>query len=97
MSHAPVRAALTSIALLTLLVVALGGVSLAAALRAGVAPSFRYIIPTGHGAALVIQHSASCPARAPLAACRSSPRREFRAWYYAHRQKHVIITRAWDS
>ena len=37
MSHAPVRAALTSIALLTLLVVALGGVSLAAALRAGVA------------------------------------------------------------
>jgi len=83
--------------LIAAIVLALIGATGLGALHSGGVPQFQQIVAVGPNIALVVENGPFCVPDAPLAACHSAVRQEFRVWYYASKTKHEILAYAWEG
>jgi len=97
LGRAPILPTATLAALIAAIVLALIGATGLGALHSGGVPQFQQIIAVGPRVALVIENGPFCVPDAPLAACHSAVRQEFRVWYYASNTKHEILAYTWRS
>lgn len=82
-------------ALIGLVVLALGGATGLVALRSGAVPQFQQIVAAGPNLALVVENGPFCVPAAPLAACNTRVKQEFRVWIYARNTRHELIAYTW--
>jgi hypothetical protein len=95
MREPPVLSAAIQAALLGALVLALLGATGVAALHGGAVPQFRRIMAAGPDLALVVENGPFCVVDAPLVACNTRVKQEFRVWLYASNTKHGLLAYTW--
>lgn len=91
------RSVAAQICLLALVALLLLGATFVGALRGGLIPQFSQIIAVSPRLALVIENGPFCVPEAPLAACHTAVRSEFRVWLYADNQKREIVAHSWGQ
>ena len=82
-------------ALIGVVVLALIGATGLAALHGGAVPQFQQIVGAGPDLALVLENGPFCVPDAPLAACNTRVKQEFRAWIYVNNAKHELFAYTW--